>query len=73
MLTFMSASQVLRQIYHQAAQGYVHGSPEGAYLDALSHCMKMLQINSLSLSASYVKPSLTIPPPMYLTSTLHYC
>ncbi len=51
MLTFVSASQVLRQIYHQAAQGYVHGSPEGAYLDAFSHCMNILQTNSLSLSA----------------------
>jgi len=51
MLTFMSASQVLRHIYQQAAQGYVHGSPEGAYLDAFSRCMDILQTNGLGLSA----------------------
>ena len=49
----MSASQVLRQIYQQAAQGYVHGSPEGEYLDALSHCMT----NSLGLSAQKLSVS----------------
>ncbi len=36
MLTSTFASQVLHQLYQQAAQGYVHGSPEGAYLDAFS-------------------------------------